>query len=174
MYPWRQNSSMIMKGERQQIMHCLYFGVIFVQSVYAVLVFTSFHNHCLEVQNDHVFARPCQLIPTQNLQYHETNQLCLVESEDCLTFDTMHLPLRFQAKQSQSSSEFELVAAIGRGTLIKTKNNHLCAAVLDLHYPVHFKTCDPFDASQIFSFRGQLKAVPVQPRRPNIARLYTT
>lgn len=131
------------------------------------------------MQNDHVFARPCQLIPAQNLRYDdETNQLCLVGSEDCLTFDTMHLPLRFEAKQShknhQSSSEFELVAAIGRGTLIKTKNNRLCAAILDLNYPVHFKTCDIFDASQIFSFRGQLKTPPTQPRRPNIARLYTT
>lgn len=152
-------------------MHCLFFAIaLFLQPVYAVLVFTSYHNHCLEVQNDHVFAKPCQLIPTQNLRFDdESNHLCLIDSEDCLTFDTMHLPLRFEAKHKDKSSfKFELVAAIGRGTLIRTMNNHLCASILDLNYPVHYKTCDPFDATQIF------KVVPIQPRRPNIGRLYTT
>ncbi len=125
---------------------------------------------CIETYHSHLVVKPCQLISTQNFQYQdETQQIYTLEVPvlrgqstvmmDCLVFDSPSLPIRVGdcAKMAtQSTSQFELLRGVPKGTLIKVKSWDLCVAVIDLAYPLHLKRCDLFDNSQIFSFGGSL------------------
>jgi hypothetical protein len=160
--------------------HCFLFTC-----VDAVLIFTTFPNHCLEVTHDHWFIKPCRVISTQNFQYiDETHYLCLVsetsESNQCLILDTPQLPLRFEISGDKQREEhqFDLIPALGhgyRGVLIRKRGSNLCAAIIDQNYPLHFQVCDTFSAMQTFSFGGAFKPPQVQKLvRPAIFRLSTT
>lgn len=157
-----------------------------IYSARAVFIFTSYPEICIETYHSHLMVKKCSLIETQNFQY-ENEQIYLVNTSphgqnarECFNFDSVASPVRLGECQTKIPpfQKFELLRGIPKGTLIKFKGSDLCLSIIDLNYPLHFKQCDVFDPSQIFSFEGAISKYLTHAerfvKRPGISRLYTS